>query len=101
MRSNSCHDILRLCANTESPTPDAKARGNVVLRLSTPMAAPRTFEYQVRNPRNGPYLSTMCVAAQLEVDARLLCFGKVVWLMVEEDGVGGGLRIEDSFPASL
>ena len=81
---NSSHDVFALGADAELAAPDAQAGGYVELGVATPMATPRAFVDAIGDPRDGPYLSTMGVTTELEVNASSLSTIEVVGLMVED-----------------
>ncbi len=87
LRVERCDDILRLGSDAEFSAPDAEAGGYVVAGLSALVAAPRTLVEGISDPRDGPYLSAVGMAAELEVDAGLLGVFEIVGLVVEQDGV--------------
>ena len=60
--TKSSYHIFTLRADAELAAPDADARGDVILCITTTMAAPRAFIKMIGNPRDWPYLSTMGMA---------------------------------------
>ena len=87
-----CHDVLRLRADAVFSAPDANTAGDVVAGAAPLMTTPRTLVESIGNPADWPHLATVCMAAELEVNACLLSKLKVVGLMVEEDGVYVGVK---------
>ena len=84
---NSSHDVFALSANPELAAPDTDARGYVVLGIATLMATPRAFVDAIGDPRDGPYLSTMGVTTELEVDASCLGTLQGIRLMIEDNRI--------------
>ena len=67
--TKSSHHIFALGTDAELAAPDADAGGDIEPGIAALMATPRTFIDMIGNPGDGPYLSTMGVATQLEIDA--------------------------------
>ena len=84
---NSSHDVFALSANAELTTPEADARGDIVLCVATPVRSPRTLILIIGDPRDGPYLSTMGVTTELEVDASCLGTLQGIRLMIEDNRI--------------
>ena len=80
---NSSDDVFALGAYAELTTPNAKARGDIELSVASLVGAPRAFVDMIGDPGNGPYLSAMGVATELEVDACGLRLIEVVRLVIE------------------
>lgn len=79
------HDVLRLCSNAELCTPDADATGNVKSGVALRERTIGALVDGILNPGDGPHLTVMRMAAELEIDT---CFRrplKVIGLMVEEE----------------
>ena len=52
----------------------------------SPLAVTVTLlEYIIGHPVDRPYLSVMCVSAELQVDAGRFCFFQVKGLMIQQD----------------
>ena len=79
-------------AEADFGAPEAKAGGDVVLGLAAGVAAPGFFVEGVGDPGRGPDLAVVGVAAELEVDAGLFGFFKMVRLVVEQNGESCRLR---------
>ena len=78
--------VLGAGTNADLGSPDAQARTHIVAGASTLVMAPGLLIHGVGEPVAGPDLSTVCVAAELEVNARSLGLFQVVGLVVQEDG---------------
>ena len=79
-------------AEADFGAPEAQAGGDVVLGLAAGVAAPGFFVEGVGDPGRGPDLAVVGVAAELEVDAGLFGFFKMVRLVVEQNGESCRLR---------
>lgn len=88
MRAGQGHDhILGTGADTELTAPDAETTGDVIVGAAPLVRTEGTLVDMFRDPRDGPDLSVMGVATELEVYLLALCLIQMVRLVVEQDTV--------------
>ena len=81
------YDVFGTGADAELAAPDAETAADVVAGMAAAVLAEGTLVDGIGNPRDGPYLAVVGMAAELEIDTGLFGLFKVVGLVVEDDGI--------------
>ena len=77
-------EVFRAGADAYLGTPNAESGADVIAGVAALMMPPRLLVESICDPRDRPNLTTMGVAAELEVDGGLFGFLELVGLVVEE-----------------
>ena len=70
---------------SERRSPKRQSGRHVHVAVSPLTVAVTLLEYIISHPINRPYLSVMCVSAELQVDAGSFCFFQVEGLMIQQN----------------
>ena len=70
---------------SERRSPKRQSGRHVHVAVSPLTVAVTLLEYIISHPVDRPYLSVMCVPAELQVDAGSFCFFQVEGLMIEQN----------------
>ena len=70
---------------SERRPPKRQSGRHVHVAVSPLTVAVTLLEYIISHPINRPYLSVMCMSAELQVDAGRFCLFKVEWLLIQQN----------------
>ena len=70
---------------SERRPPKRQSGRHVHVAVSPLTVAVTLLEYIISHPINRPYLSVMCMSAELQVDAGRFCFFQLEGLMIQQD----------------
>ena len=70
---------------SERRSPKRQSGRHVHVAVSPLTVAVALLEYIISHPVDRPYLSVMCVSAELQVDAGSFCFFQVEGLMIQQN----------------